>query len=216
MNDCLAESQMPQVGWIDALRRYNLGGSAWCIPRKGTPEYEKVMMIRRGDEDVKPQPRKRTVKAVLPKEEAESKPEPEVVVPTTEAEVVVPVVLTEKELEAKIAELDKRVKQMRKDYPEIQATQRRKLRYLKAVTSAWKTKISALMKRKKNPLTEDRAIEELRQTHPKLEADVIKATAEHQEAKRAELESYHGVDRVADESNALSKELRERKEMRKK
>ena len=41
---------MPQVGWIDALRRWNAGMPSWCIPRKGTPGYESVMRIRRGDE----------------------------------------------------------------------------------------------------------------------------------------------------------------------
>lgn len=41
---------MPQIGWIDALRRWNLGGTSWCIPRKGTPGYETVMKIRRGEE----------------------------------------------------------------------------------------------------------------------------------------------------------------------
>lgn len=69
----LADTQMPEVGWIEALRRYNLGGTSWCIPRKGTEEYEKVMKIRKGAEDVKPQPRRRTVKARI----EEEKPEPE-------------------------------------------------------------------------------------------------------------------------------------------
>jgi hypothetical protein len=41
---------MPQVGWIDALRRWNLGGTSWCIPRKGTAGYDTVMKIRRGEE----------------------------------------------------------------------------------------------------------------------------------------------------------------------
>ena len=82
MTDSLAITQMPQIGWIDALRRYNLGGSSWCIPRRGTPEYDKVMMIRQGAEDVKPQPRRRTVKARLPEEKPEPEPEAEVVVPT--------------------------------------------------------------------------------------------------------------------------------------
>lgn len=73
---------MTTIGWIDALRRYNLGGSSWCIPRRGTPEYDKVMMIRKGAEDVKPQPRRRTVKVRLPEEKPEPEPEAEVVVPT--------------------------------------------------------------------------------------------------------------------------------------
>ena len=38
-----------QVGWIDALRRYNAGMPSWCIPRKGTPGYESIMKIRKGE-----------------------------------------------------------------------------------------------------------------------------------------------------------------------
>lgn len=41
---------MSQIGWIEALRRYNLGGTAWCIPKKGTPAYDMVMKIRKGEE----------------------------------------------------------------------------------------------------------------------------------------------------------------------
>jgi len=41
---------MATIGWIDALRRYNLGGTAWCIPRKGTAGYEAVMRIRKGEQ----------------------------------------------------------------------------------------------------------------------------------------------------------------------
>jgi len=46
----LAVRQMPEIGWIDALRRYNVGGTAWCIPRKGTPAYDQIMKIRKGEE----------------------------------------------------------------------------------------------------------------------------------------------------------------------
>lgn len=46
---------MPEIGWIDALRRWNLGGTSWCIPRKGTLGYETVMKIRKGDEVKTPQ-----------------------------------------------------------------------------------------------------------------------------------------------------------------
>ena len=38
-----------QVGWIDALRTWNAGMPSWCIPRKGTPGYDVVMRIRKGD-----------------------------------------------------------------------------------------------------------------------------------------------------------------------
>lgn len=40
---------MATIGWIDALRRYNLGGTSWCVPRKGTPAYDTVMRIRAGE-----------------------------------------------------------------------------------------------------------------------------------------------------------------------
>ena len=41
---------MPEISWIDALRKYNLGGTGWCIPRRGTPAYETIMKIRKGEE----------------------------------------------------------------------------------------------------------------------------------------------------------------------
>lgn len=44
---------MPTIGWIDALRQYNAGMPSWCVPRKGTPGYESVMRIRRGEEQPK-------------------------------------------------------------------------------------------------------------------------------------------------------------------
>ena len=31
--------------WIQALKEYNKGNGAWCLPRKGTKEYEKVRQI---------------------------------------------------------------------------------------------------------------------------------------------------------------------------
>lgn len=40
---------MSTIGWIDALRTYNAGMPSWCIPRKGTPGYERVMRIRQGE-----------------------------------------------------------------------------------------------------------------------------------------------------------------------
>lgn len=33
--------------YFEALKAYNLGMSSWCVPRKGTPEYERVMGIRK-------------------------------------------------------------------------------------------------------------------------------------------------------------------------
>jgi hypothetical protein len=41
---------MPTIGWIDALRTYNAGMPSWCVPRKGTPGYERVMRIRQGEQ----------------------------------------------------------------------------------------------------------------------------------------------------------------------
>lgn len=40
---------MPEIGWIDALRRWNLGGTSWCVPKKGTVGYNTVMRIRHGE-----------------------------------------------------------------------------------------------------------------------------------------------------------------------
>jgi len=40
---------MSQLTWIDALRRYNAGMPSWCIPRKGTPGYETIGRMRRGE-----------------------------------------------------------------------------------------------------------------------------------------------------------------------
>jgi hypothetical protein len=45
---------MATIGWIDALRRYNLGGTSWCVPRKGTGAYEQVMRIRKGEQPKTP------------------------------------------------------------------------------------------------------------------------------------------------------------------
>ena len=41
---------MPTIGWIDALRTYNAGMPSWCVPRKGTPGYDRVMRIRQGEQ----------------------------------------------------------------------------------------------------------------------------------------------------------------------
>ena len=32
--------------WLIALREWNEGQSQWCIPAKGTNEYEEVMVIK--------------------------------------------------------------------------------------------------------------------------------------------------------------------------
>lgn len=35
--------------WIVALRVFNQGNPAWCVPRKGTSGYETVQKIRKGE-----------------------------------------------------------------------------------------------------------------------------------------------------------------------
>ena len=42
---------MPEfvMPYFEAVKRWNLGGTSWCIPRKGTAGYETVMAIRRGE-----------------------------------------------------------------------------------------------------------------------------------------------------------------------
>ena len=44
-------NQMPDfvMPYFEAVKRWNLGGTSWCLPRKGTPGYETVMAIRRGE-----------------------------------------------------------------------------------------------------------------------------------------------------------------------
>jgi hypothetical protein len=43
---------MPSL-WIDALKQFNMGQGAWCIPRKGTEDYKKVRAIMDGGVDAK-------------------------------------------------------------------------------------------------------------------------------------------------------------------
>ena len=38
--------------YFEALKRWNLGGTSWCIPRKDTPAYNAIMRMRK-DETVK-------------------------------------------------------------------------------------------------------------------------------------------------------------------
>jgi hypothetical protein len=40
--------------WIEALRKWNSSKKTWCIPKKGTREYEEVLAIQReGSKSVK-------------------------------------------------------------------------------------------------------------------------------------------------------------------
>ena len=34
--------------WTDALKEWNQGKSGWCIPRKGTAEYDQVIRLMGG------------------------------------------------------------------------------------------------------------------------------------------------------------------------
>lgn len=43
---------MPSL-WIDALKQFNMGQGAWCIPRKGSDDYKKVRAIMDGGVDAK-------------------------------------------------------------------------------------------------------------------------------------------------------------------
>ena len=36
------------MSWLDALKVFNAGGNNWCIPRKGTAEYDQVKAIMHG------------------------------------------------------------------------------------------------------------------------------------------------------------------------
>lgn len=93
-----------QVGWIDALRRYNAGMPSWCIPRKGTPGYDMVMKIRRGDETQTPKQimdffeRKTTGRAKKEKRTATISLEEK---PTEMQSVDVPTIPVEKSVEKK-------------------------------------------------------------------------------------------------------------------
>ena len=44
------------MSWIDALKQWNAGKTAWCNPRKGTAEYNQVLKIRQGSEPAEPVP----------------------------------------------------------------------------------------------------------------------------------------------------------------
>lgn len=37
------------MSWIEALRVYNAGMPSWCVPRKGTPAYETISKLRKGE-----------------------------------------------------------------------------------------------------------------------------------------------------------------------
>ena len=38
--------------WIEALKKYNQGKEEWCIPKKGSNEYNQVMNIMKPEEKI--------------------------------------------------------------------------------------------------------------------------------------------------------------------
>jgi hypothetical protein len=42
--------------WIQALKIWNKNNGAWCIPKKGSSDYEQVRRIMRGEAPAKPKP----------------------------------------------------------------------------------------------------------------------------------------------------------------
>lgn len=42
------------LSWIEALRAYNAGMPSWCVPRKGTPAYDTITKLRRGEKTETP------------------------------------------------------------------------------------------------------------------------------------------------------------------
>jgi hypothetical protein len=44
---------MPTIGWIDALRLYNVGMNSWTIPKKGSGQFDAIEKVRRGEHNVK-------------------------------------------------------------------------------------------------------------------------------------------------------------------
>jgi hypothetical protein len=70
---------MPSL-WIAALRQFNHGAGAWCIPRKGSEEYAKVRAIMGHMKDAKNKPEPE-VKAPTPKAPTPKAPTPKAPTP---------------------------------------------------------------------------------------------------------------------------------------
>jgi uncharacterized protein (DUF2164 family) len=67
--------------WVDALKIFNEGTPKWCVPSRGTPEYEEVMRIRRGEERT-PKPEPPVTKTIKKKkEEPKEAPKAEPAIP---------------------------------------------------------------------------------------------------------------------------------------
>ena len=55
------------VGWIDALRLYNVGMNSWTIPKKGSAQFDALEKVRRGDEHVTiPQDKPKRLETIVP------------------------------------------------------------------------------------------------------------------------------------------------------
>jgi hypothetical protein len=63
---------MPSL-WIAALKEFNMGGKSWCIPKKGTEDYDKVRALMGGKavKDAKTEKKVETPKKVPTPKKAE-------------------------------------------------------------------------------------------------------------------------------------------------
>lgn len=67
--------QMPEyvMSYFDALKKWNLGGAAWCIPRKDTILQKQLNKIRSGEIESKQDLIKETIKEMSKKPKKEKK-----------------------------------------------------------------------------------------------------------------------------------------------
>lgn len=131
---------MPMT-WIEALRVYNAGMPSWCVPKKGTPAYDTITKIRKGEPTEtpkeiidklerkttgKPKGQKRIVRISLEKPAMETKQEVEVPVVEDKkkrAEFQEPVAKMKKvELEKKLTDYKYDVKKHEKILKEFEGT----------------------------------------------------------------------------------------------
>jgi hypothetical protein len=64
--------------WIKALKQWNdKKGGAWCVPRKGSEEYNEVKKIMEDLKKPKPAPKKK-IKLIIKNKEKEPEPEKKV------------------------------------------------------------------------------------------------------------------------------------------
>lgn len=67
--------QMPEyvMSYFEALHKWNVGGGAWCIPRKGTILQKQLNMIRSGEIESKQDLVKKTIEEMKKKPKKEKK-----------------------------------------------------------------------------------------------------------------------------------------------